>query len=108
MVFDGKVSETRGIKCGVPQGSILGPLLFIISVNDICNVSPMLLKILYADDTCVLISGNHLNDHTCIDRLNTELTPLNNWFKVNKLSLNAKLFFFYDFSSFQNKTNCYQ
>ena len=43
----------------------------IISVNDICNVSPMLYKILYADDTCVLISGNHLND--LIDRLNTEL-----------------------------------
>ena len=67
VVFDGKVSETHGIKCGVPQGSILGPLLFIISVNDICNVSPMLFKILYADDTCVLISGNHLND--LIDRL---------------------------------------
>ena len=69
VVFDGKISETRGIKCGVPQGSILGPLLFIISVNDIYNVSPMLFKILYADNTCVLISGNHLND--LIDRLHT-------------------------------------
>ena len=92
VVFDGKVSQTRGIKCGVPQGSILGPLLFIISVNDICNVSPMLFKILYADDTCVLISGNHLND--LIDRLNTELTSLNNWFKANKLSLNTKKIIF--------------
>ena len=88
VVIDGKVSQTRGIKCGVPQGSILGPLLFIISVNDICNVSPMLFKILYADDTCVLISGNHLNN--LIDRLNTELISLNNWFKANKLSLNTK------------------
>ena len=78
VVFDSKVSETHGIKCGVSQGSILGPLLFIISVNNICNVSPMLFKILYADDTCVLISGNHLND--LIDRLNTMLISLNNWF----------------------------
>ena len=88
VVFDGKVSRTRGIKCGVPQGSIIGPLLFIISVNDICNVSPMLFKILYADDTCVLISGNHLSN--LIDRLNTELISLNNWFNANKLSLNTK------------------
>ena len=88
MVFDGKVSETRGIKCGLPQGSAL---LFIISVNDICNVSPKLLKILYADDTCVLKSGNHLND--LIDRLITELISLNNWFKANKLSLNTPKIF---------------
>ena len=80
MVFDGKVSKTRGIKCGVPQGSILGPLLFIISVNDICNVSLLLIKILFADNTCVLISGNHLNDlFVC---LNTELISLNNRFRA--------------------------
>ena len=48
----------------------------------------MLFKILHAADTCVLISGNHLND--LIDRLNTELISLNNWFKANKLSLNTK------------------
>ena len=103
VVIDGKVSQTRGIKCGVPQGSILGPLLFIISVNDICNVSPMLFKILYADDTCVLISGNHLNN--LIDRLNTELISLNNWFKANKLSLNTKKSFFMIFHRSRIKAN---
>ena len=104
VVFNGKVSETRSIECGVPQRSILGPLLFIISVNDICNVSPILFKILYADDTCVLISCNHLND--LIDTLNRELISLNNWFKANKLSLNTKQSFFFYFSLFQNKTKC--
>ena len=89
VIFDGKVSETRSIKCGVPQGSILGPLLFILSVNDICNVSPILFKILYANDTCVLISGNHLN----------------NWFKANKLSLNTKKSFFMIFHRSRIKTN---
>ena len=67
---------------------------------------PCFLKILYADDTCVLISGNHLND--LIDRLNTELISLKNWFKANKLSLNTKKIIFCDFPSFQNKTKCYQ
>ena len=51
----------------------------------------MLFKQLYADDTCVLISGNHLSN--LIDRLNTELISLNNWFKTNKLSLNTNRFF---------------
>ena len=65
---------------------------FILSVSDICNVSPILFKMLYADDTCVLISGNHLNN--LIKMLNIELITLNNWFKANKLSLNTKKNYF--------------
>ena len=63
--------------------------IFFSSLNDICNVSPVLFKILYADDTCVLISDNDLNN--LIDMLNTELMSLNKWFKANKPSLKTKM-----------------
>ena len=63
----------------------------------------MLFKILYADDTCVLISGNHLND--LIDELNTELISLNNGFKANKLSLNTNKSFFMIFHRSRIKSN---
>ena len=63
----------------------------------------MLFKHLYADDTCVLIRGNHLNDH--IDRLNIELISLNNWFKANKISLYTKKFFFMIFHRSRTKPN---
>ena len=60
VVYDSKRSETQTVKCGVPQGSILGPLLFIIYMNDICNASELLFSILYADDTSVQINGNDI------------------------------------------------
>ena len=75
VVYDGHKSSTLNLTCGVPQGSILGPLLFIIYVNDICNVSDLLCKILYADDTCVVAHGHNLDD--LIDTLNNELCSLN-------------------------------
>ena len=58
VIYDGIKSEVKEDKCGVPQGSILGPLLFIITMDDICNVSDLFFAIMYADDTCLLINGN--------------------------------------------------
>ena len=79
-------SSKLTIKCGVPLGSILGPLLLLVYVNDIIQSSPLLTFILFADDTNVFYS--HKNLHTLITTLNTELEKVHTWFKCNKLSLN--------------------
>ena len=72
-------------------------------VNDICNVCPLFFKILYADNTCVLVSGYDLK--ALIKMLNDELIALNNWFKANKLSLNTKKIFFMIFHRSRIKQN---
>ena len=74
------------VRCGVPQGSILGPLLFILYVNDICNVSDTLNLILFADDTSVFMS--HKNLQQLQQNFNTEFQKIVNWLNVNKLVLN--------------------
>ena len=64
-------SDTQKLKCGVPQGSILGPLLFIIYVNDMCNISDKLKFILFADGTSVFMSNSDL--HTLQDVFKQEI-----------------------------------
>ena len=92
VIYDGIQSTTLPISCGVPQGSILGPLLFIITLNDIGNVSEFLYTILYADDTCVLLNGkDYMN---LVNFLNSELNKLSTWLCENKLSLNVQKTYF--------------
>ena len=80
-------SQLEDIVCGVLQGSILGPLLFILYVNDITGTSNVLDFILFADDTTILYS--HENIESQISVVNAELEEVSNWFKTNKLSVNA-------------------
>ena len=75
------------VTCGVPEGPILGPLLFILYINDIENVSDILNPILFADDTSLF------HAHTCfktlIEEVNIEIQKISTWFHTNELSLNT-------------------
>jgi hypothetical protein len=81
-------STLCNINGGVPQGSILDPLLFLIYVNDIVNCCTILKFILFADDTNIFISGHNILD--VIRIANAELMKLSIWFKANQLFLNVK------------------
>ena len=81
-------SSFSNICRGVPQGSILGPLLFIIYMNDITMSSRFFSYILFADDTNLLASDSNLT--RLINTSNGELAKVSTWLKANKLSLNIK------------------
>ena len=84
--INGANSGLLPITCGVPQGSILGPLLFLIYINDLPLVSKKAITILFADDTNALYTGKTYEELARV--VCDDLAILSDWFKCNKLALN--------------------
>jgi len=95
-------SDILNITCGVPQGSILGPLLFLIYVNDIQDCASEAKLKLFADDTNLFIFGKSFPEIST--KSNSLLINLNKWFVANKLSLNIDKTCYSAFSN--NPPNC--
>lgn len=74
------------LNCGLPQGSVLRPLLFIMYINDICEVSITLETILFANDTNSLCSEEDLEQ--LFNAVADDIKKLNIWFESNQLALN--------------------
>ena len=82
--LDGIKSQNQTILCGIPQGSTLGPLLFLIYINDLPNSSEKLSFKIFADDTNVFGSARNLK--TLEHVMNSELAKVTRWCDINKLS----------------------
>ena len=85
-IFDGHISLKLNISTGVPQGSVLGPILFLIYINDIVKVFDCAKSILFADDMTLYFTGSH-ND-TLFHLANQDLNKLHNWCLSNRLTIN--------------------
>ena len=76
-LIDGQLSSPKMITCGVPHGSILSSLLFLLYINDMPDSLNFLTPSLYADDTVIYVSSNDGDD--LVDKVNSDLYNIDNW-----------------------------
>ena len=88
VAIDGERSSTKSITTGVPQGSVLGPLLFILFINDLPNINSKVQFILYADDANIIITAE--TEAEIISILEELCRDLVQWVNINGLFLNLK------------------
>ena len=84
---NGFISQQNEISIGVPQGSILGPILFSLYINDLPKVTDLCHFFLYADDTAIIIKNNSWEGLQT--KINLVISEIEKWFLSNRLSLNA-------------------
>ena len=80
-------TDLNYVTCGVPQGSILGPLLFLVYVNDLPNASRLLDPVIFADDTSLFFKKKEIEYLFTV--VNNMLVNIKDWFSANKLSSNV-------------------
>ena len=105
--LEGVFSEKQNVECGVPQGSVIGPMLFLIYVNDIISLNLKSKVLLFADDTVIYYRGKDLENVS--RQVQEDLDILSKWCCFNKLCVNVdktKTMFFGNNFNFVNTDNC--
>ena len=102
-VIENVKSKTSNIDCGVPRDSVLGPLFFLLFINDLPNCCPTGKIRIFADDTNVFFHSNNIED--LITNAKRIMLQLNSWFVSNKLTLNTSKSSFTIFKSSRKKIN---